>query len=420
MGKGEGCGASVPADAKQAEPAAELQVVREHLQRIGLRPDAAAARATELLAAGYDEPEQIDRLPEETLRQAGFRPGDLEKVSAFRQRQDPDPPLLATPVEDGSGGATNSPAEEVRCPEECGAVYGERRLASALRPGTEPTEQWLHLEQGCIVLGGANEMLRQLQPQGDATPPAVNFATIFGAARTGKSTLMSLLCGEPGLFKSSPGGKSFTQGIMMANYFPFLEDFSSQDGGERIVSAGGQGRVVIGFVDAEGQGDKGTEHDLKLVSSPLLLSRVVLFNWKGGMQKHKILEELWVMTQVAIKYKDPEAKGKPFYFLAITFQQCKQMEINDGEEDRYAHLFDEEDPGLSEDKEMEIRNKTRRFLIKSFENIKCFLFPSPVIDESAFVSLGFASTSAFPCPPSGRHCYRPFRRISCCNAPVSA
>eukprot|EP01046_Picozoa_sp_COSAG06_P002368 COSAG06_NODE_83_length_25105_cov_69.740913_11_plen_310_part_00 len=294
MGKGKGCGASAPAQPTDApegaldEQLAQLsqQNVQQHLQRIGLRPDIAAARAAQLVAAGYDTAEQIDRLSDEALAQAGFRPGDVEKVAVFRERQaGVDPPIMATAVAAAAEttarvGMAGSPAP----PGDKAAQPGRPTIAPLRPGGDEPTEPWLHQKDGRIVGGKGNDMLSRILA-------SVNLITIFGAARTGKSTLMSLLCGEQGLFRSSAGGESFTQGIMIANFFTSLEAFSSQDGGECVSpdSSGGEDGLVVGFVDAEGQGDKGMKYDLKLMSAPVLLSPIVIFNWKGGMQKHEIL-----------------------------------------------------------------------------------------------------------------------------------
>lgn len=37
----------------------------------------------------------------------------------------------------------------------------------------------------------------------------------------------------------------------------------------------------VGFVDAEGQGDKDVSYDANLICPILLASKVVIFNWKG-------------------------------------------------------------------------------------------------------------------------------------------
>ena len=66
-----------------------------------------------------------------------------------------------------------------------------------------PTAPWLSIAGDEVALGAANGMLRKV-------PQQINLISIFGAARGGKSTMMSLLCGQPGLFKASPGGEAFT------------------------------------------------------------------------------------------------------------------------------------------------------------------------------------------------------------------
>jgi hypothetical protein len=79
-------------------------------------------------------------------------------------------------------------------------------------------------------------------------------------------------------------------------------------------------RVLVGFVDAEGQGDRGVEYDLKLIAAPMLLSKIIIFNWSATMQKNKILDELMVMTEVAVKYRDVSSTSEPFSYLAIVFR----------------------------------------------------------------------------------------------------
>eukprot|EP01045_Picozoa_sp_COSAG04_P033919 COSAG04_NODE_7213_length_1166_cov_1.644799_1_plen_250_part_01 len=220
------------------------------------------------------------------------------------------------------------------------------------------TAPWLRVEADVVEVGAANGMLRKV-------PQTVNLISIFGAARGGKSTMMSLLSGQPGLFAASPGGESYTQGIMMANHFAGLGHFSAQDGGRRV-EAEEQG-LTVGFLDAEGQGDRGIEHDLKLISAPMLLSKVQIFNWNSSMQKDKILDELMVMTKVALKYREKSSTTKPFCYLAITFQNCREQEISDGEPHRLAQLLDPEPlDDLEDDKAKARRNETRRFLRGSF------------------------------------------------------
>jgi hypothetical protein len=241
-----------------------------------------------LHTAGYSTVAAFAELTVEELCETySFKPYHATLVGRYRKEQSE----TTDDATDGSGNevrAAESPASSSAAAPQERPPRREPRgdTIAPLRPGgDEPTETWLHQKDGHIILGKGNDMLSQI-------PASVNLITIFGAARTGKSTLMSLLCGEQGLFRSSAGGESFTQGIMIANFFSSLEAFSSQDGGECVSpysGSGEEGGLVVGFVDAEGQGDKGMKYDLKLTSAPLLLSNTVIFNWKGGMQKHEIL-----------------------------------------------------------------------------------------------------------------------------------
>lgn len=85
-----------------------------------------------------------------------------------------------------------------------------------------------------------------------------------------------------------------TQGIDITNKFVSLNDFSRMHGGRHV-----NGNVQIGFVDAEGQGDKSVSYDAALVCPILLISKCVIFNWKGDLQKDHILETLGIMSKAA-------------------------------------------------------------------------------------------------------------------------
>eukprot|EP01043_Picozoa_sp_COSAG02_P069334 COSAG02_NODE_11837_length_1644_cov_1.519741_1_plen_493_part_10 len=367
-------------------------------QDVGLPPgDSAVQGYVEALhAEGYSNVDAVDELTIDELRQPpySFKTRHAKLVEREREQR-----------EDTAAGGGAAAADEVRTPERAvGPIKpppldaaGPARLPqltmeaptlpqrdpaprdcdTMLQPGDEPTAPWLHIEADAIQAGGANDALLRKVPR------QINLVTIFGAARGGKSTLMSLLCGKPGLFRSSPGGESFTKGIVMANFFVPLARFSAQDGG-RAMSADDED-MVVGFVDAEGQGDRGTEYDLKLISAPMLLSRVVIFNWNNSMQKDKILDELMVMTQVARRYSETATTEQPFHYLAITFQGCRGPEIEAGEEHRLSQLLDEEEEGaLEDDKGKQSRNKTRKFLRASFKRIRCHLFPRPVDNDAKY------------------------------------
>ena len=84
------------------------------------------------------------------------------------------------------------------------------------------------------------------------------------------------------VFNTSDTCGACTKGIQIANVMHQVED-------------GG----CVFFVDTEGQGDDDTDSDIILLTPILLLSKVILFNWIGGLQKIRILNELAILVEVA-------------------------------------------------------------------------------------------------------------------------
>jgi hypothetical protein len=89
-----------------------------------------------------------------------------------------------------------------------------------------------------------------------------NLISIFGRARQGKSFLMNCLAGEKEIFRISNEKESCTQGIDISNKWLSLADFSKIDGGRVSM-----GKAKVGFVDAEGQGDKDISYGEKICHS---------------------------------------------------------------------------------------------------------------------------------------------------------
>lgn len=96
----------------------------------------------------------------------------------------------------------------------------------------------------------------------------------FGQARKGKSFLMNCLAGSEKLFNVRPSNTPCTNGIDISGYFVSLKDFQ-QGLTSNSTPAGESSDPYVGFVDAEGQGDRGVSYDVSLVCPLLLVVSVV-------------------------------------------------------------------------------------------------------------------------------------------------
>jgi hypothetical protein len=67
----------------------------------------------------------------------------------------------------------------------------------------------------------------------------------------------------------------------------------------RATIVGKSGKTTVGFVDAEGQGDRDTTYDARIACPVLLAAKCVLFNWRDSLQKDRILDLLGVMCRAA-------------------------------------------------------------------------------------------------------------------------
>ena len=198
--------------------------------------------------------------------------------------------------------------------------------------------------------------------------PQCNLISIFGRARQGKSFLMNCLAGKGDIFKVSNANESCTQGIDISDLWLPLKDFSRIDGGTAI-----NGNIKIGFVDAEGQGDKDVSYDATLICPILLASKCVIFNWKGELQKDNMLSVLGVMTQAAKNVKE-EVSGvrisKKFGHLHIVI---RDWQLDEKDKSPYELIFDTE-----EGESALIRNQIRQDLLDSFESVHVWLFDAPM------------------------------------------
>jgi hypothetical protein len=258
-----------------------------------------------------------------------------------------------------------------------------------------------------------------LQEKGQHQP--LNLLCIFGAARQGKSFLMNLLAGTEELFRISNADTPCTEGVDISSHFMDLGDFSALNGCPRLQCIH---RITVGFVDAEGQGDRDMAYDTVLVSPVLLTSKVVVFNWKGGVERDTILNKLGVLAWAA-KRIDPSGdggsdgadgagvKGAGSSSSSAYKQDLDEMmgaddDIPVGEDGAYdadkpptpifghLHLVFRDwnyvgNPesvfhrvlGMERElrggaREVRNRNEIRRLILRSFESVKVWLLPPPV------------------------------------------
>eukprot|EP01035_Chromulina_nebulosa_P018697 gene18697-24454_t len=210
--------------------------------------------------------------------------------------------------------------------------------------------------------------IRQVFP--NISNQQINLISIFGRARQGKSFLMNCLAGEKEIFRISNEKESCTQGIDISDKWINLSAFESIDNpaNQRIAKSS---NIKVGFIDAEGQGDKDVSYDANLVCPILLVSKCVIFNWKGDLQKDHLLGTLGIMTRAA-KNVNSIDKSKKFGHLHIIFRDWQATESDRNKV--YASLFTQE---KSSD-ESAIRNQIRKDVLDSFESVQVWLFDAPM------------------------------------------
>ncbi len=88
----------------------------------------------------------------------------------------------------------------------------------------------------------------------------------------GKSFLANQLAKQDGLFQISNAADPCTTGIDISRHVLPATIFGSTSSS------------CVALLDVEGQGDRSMEYDSRLATVVLSLSKVVLFNWRDGLQ----------------------------------------------------------------------------------------------------------------------------------------
>lgn len=222
------------------------------------------------------------------------------------------------------------------------------------------SQKWINSYDGKLVVHPLGENIRSVF--GTET----SIISIFGKARQGKSFLMNCLAGERDIFRVSNEKDPCTQGIDISNKWMKLSDFSTIDSGILVCNVDKN----VGFVDAEGQGDRDVTYDATLVCPILLASKCVVFNWKGDLQKDHILNTLGIMTKAAKNVGNERGGAQTkFSHLHIVFRDWQAED--DVAAVRFFLLGKEHTTSSG------TRDIIREELEQSFASITVWLFPAP-------------------------------------------
>ncbi|CAN0237949.1 unnamed protein product, partial [Ectocarpus sp. 4 AP-2014] len=162
-----------------------------------------------------------------------------------------------------------------------------------------------------------------VSPAGDSvlgripTAAPVNLVSIVGPAKSGKSSLMNAVIGDGDTFKMSTAVKPCTEGGDLSPCTVRLSEFAFKNGCVLACRDPSDDPYVV-FADVEGQGDESVDHDVRLATPFLLLSKVTIFNWLGRPNKSAMLEQLKLMVLATDNIQQHDGgKGPVFGHLII-------------------------------------------------------------------------------------------------------
>mmetsp|Transcript_17931 Transcript_17931/g.63283 ORF Transcript_17931/g.63283 Transcript_17931/m.63283 type:complete len:1156 (-) Transcript_17931:2213-5680(-) len=222
-----------------------------------------------------------------------------------------------------------------------------------------------------------------------------NLVSIFGPARSGKSTIMNHLATatNTGIFTVSSSFKPCTTGIDISRTVLTRAELVDRCGGDSDSEddseedhADAASAPLIAFADAEGQGDHNETYDAKLIAPVLLTSRVVLFNTRE-MNKDRVLQQLHVFLKAASRISaddddddevgsdgDDDAEPSMFGHLHIVFRDSDHLKGKTS--DLKDAIFAQERKNKHKE-EVATRNQIRERLSAAFASISVWKFPAP-------------------------------------------
>lgn len=138
--------------------------------------------------------------------------------------------------------------------------------------GPSTAVKWVAAKHEGGALGAREEALAVLKEVEPRMP--LNVVTVLGPARRGKSFLMNALTGGSGVFTVSPAAVPCTAGADLSPILMPLPSFAEEGRDNLDRSSSTSVPPTIAFVDMEGQGDKSTEHGVRLATTFLVISKV--------------------------------------------------------------------------------------------------------------------------------------------------
>ena len=148
----------------------------------------------------------------------------------------------------------------------------------------------------------------------------------------------------------------------------------------------------MAYVDVEGLGDKGKAYDVHLIAPLLLVSKVLIYNWKGAPNKHVMLDSLHTLGEAAQRVNNTQsaaaaasaatadggdgggggAGGGPIFgHLVVVLRDWHTTD------EVYSLLFEAEAEPKHGDDAIRARNLARSLVLGAFESIsvRCLPFP---------------------------------------------
>lgn len=200
--------------------------------------------------------------------------------------------------------------------------------------------------------------------------------------------MMNCLSGIRGLFQVINDSQPCTKGVDMSNQFIPHTDLSDHVKTFSDLDFDRAKDILCGFVDVEGQGAEGTNHDTMLALPLLLTGKVVLFNHKGAPTVSHMLSQMGVLARAAeyIEFTDgtDSEDTKKFGHLHVLF---RDFSFEGDEKKIYDQLFKQEKvpkkqqgqttSGLDPVKAAKERNSVRKLLLENFESVNVWLFRQP-------------------------------------------